>query len=109
MTIKVYTAQYRYKGSNRLDITVKTGNKVFAPEWWLVRNYKEGRINEEEYTKFYYELMRKSYREHPKEWERIFKMDRVVFVCFCPPNKFCHRLLLAHIFTALGAEYMGEI
>lgn len=38
------TAQYRYSGNDRLDITVKGNDpigKIFAPTWEMVRLYKE--------------------------------------------------------------------
>ena len=107
--VKVYTSQYRYNGPNRLDITVKSGDKTFAPTWDMVWKHKRGEITDEEYTKMYYDLMRKSYRSHRKRWEEVLHMKRVVFVCFCKPGAFCHRRLLAEIFVKLGASYEGEI
>ena len=46
----VWTAQYQYKGPDRLDITVKTGIKAFAPTWEMVMKSKQGKLSEEEYT-----------------------------------------------------------
>lgn len=39
--LKIYTSQYRYSGKNRLDITVKSGNKIFTPTWNIVVNSKK--------------------------------------------------------------------
>lgn len=40
--MKVFTSQYKYKGKNRFDITVKSGDKTFAPTWEMVMGYKKG-------------------------------------------------------------------
>ena len=56
--LKVYTAQYGYRGKDRLDITVKSGDRTFAPTWDMVMDYKSGKITQEEYTEMYYDLMR---------------------------------------------------
>lgn len=107
--VKVYTSNIRYKGENRLDVTVKSGDSNFAPNWNMVMGYKRGDLTEDEYTQIYYQKMRKSYKENRKRWDEILKMDRVVFVCYCRSGDFCHRLLLAEIFEKLGAEQCGEI
>lgn len=109
MVLKVYTAQYRYAGPDRLDITVKTGNKAFAPTWDIVMGLKQGQITEAEYEARYRELMRASWRRNRAEWQRLLARDRVVLVCFCPPGAFCHRVLLAGYLEKCGATYCGEL
>jgi len=107
--LKIYTSQYRYSGKNRLDITVKSGNKIFAPTWNIVSKFKKGLMTKEEYTKEYYNLMRKSYKENRNRWDELLNQDEVVLVCFCRAENFCHRYILAEILVKLGAEYKGEI
>jgi uncharacterized protein YeaO (DUF488 family) len=107
--MRVYTAQYRYSGENRVDITVKSGMKIFAPDWEMVIDVKSGAITKEEYTKKYYKKMRLSYKNNRAEWDDFMKRDSVVLVCFCKTGTFCHRYLLANIFVKLGAEYLGDI
>lgn len=107
--VKVYTAQYGYRGDARLDITVKSGDKTFAPTWDIVMAYKDGRLTQEEYTEMYHAWMRGSYRNNRQRWKEVLAMDKVVLVCFCAKDSFCHRLLLARILQKLGAEYCGEI
>ena len=107
--LKVYTSQYRYSDKNRLDITVKSGDKTFAPTWDIVGKVKKGLMSEEEYTKEYYRLMRNSYKNNRSEWDKLLKQDEVVLVCFCKKGSFCHRYLLADMLIKLGAEYKGEI
>lgn len=106
--LKFYTAQYRYSGKDRLDITVKTGNKLFAPTWDMVTSVKNDSLSKEEYQKQYKKLMIKSYNKNRIEWEKLLSRDEVTLVCFCAKGEFCHRLLLAKLFAKLGAEYMGE-
>jgi len=41
--MQLWTAQYRYPGPHRLDITVKGRDpigKMFAPTWDMVKQYK---------------------------------------------------------------------
>ena len=107
--LKIYTSQYRYSGENRLDITVKSGNKLFAPTWDIVGKVKKGLMTEEEYTKEYYKLMRNSYKNNRSKWDELLNQNEVVLVCFCRKGSFCHRYILADMLVKLGAEYKGEI
>jgi hypothetical protein len=70
--LQFYTAQYRYKGEDRLDITVKGKHslgRIFAPTWDMVMGLKEGRIDWLTYCGQYSELMLKSYGENRGKWE----------------------------------------
>jgi uncharacterized protein YeaO (DUF488 family) len=107
--VKIYTSQYGYKGEDRLDITVKTGDKTFAPTWDMVMGHKNGTLSSEQYVKMYIDLLRNSYKKNRKRWEEILNREQVTFVCFCGHGKFCHRLILADVFTKLGATYKGEV
>ncbi len=109
--MKLYTAQYRYPGDDRLDITVKGKDpigRIFAPSWKMVMGSKEGKISWDEYQKMYQELMQNSYRQHRDTWDNILNRDEVTLVCFCKSDSSCHRYLLADYFSNLGAEYLGE-
>ena len=99
----LYTAQYRYTGRDRLDITVKGNNiagKNYAPTWSMVNLYNHGGMTEEQYTATYYELLLDRYihmRDFKGDLSRLLEMvqDRdVTLVCFCPKDAFCHRHLL---------------
>lgn len=107
--LQVYTSSYQYKGPDRLDITVKTGDRDFAPSWEMVRQYKSGCLSQKEYIKQYYQRMRRSFRKNRSKWDDLLDRQKVVLVCFCPPGEFCHRLILAEILEKLGAEYKGEM
>ena len=109
--MKLYTAQYRYSGDDRLDITIKGKDpigRIFAPSWKMVMGSKEGKISWDEYQKMYRELMQNAYRQHRDTWDNILNRDEVTLVCFCKSDPTCHRYLLADYFSKLGAEYLGE-
>ena len=107
--VKISTSQFAYRGSDRFDITYKTGNSIFAPTKEMVYDYKYKGLSIEMYTKLYIQLMDNSYAQNRYQWDQILTYDTVVFVCYCQSNTFCHRILLANIFVQLGAEYCGEI
>lgn len=108
MALKIYTAQYRYGGPDRYDITVKGGvAKAFSPSWDMVMGYKNGTVSEEEYVARYTLMMATSRLNHSKEWEELLAMDEVTLVCFCANGSFCHRHILADILVTMGAINMG--
>jgi ribA/ribD-fused uncharacterized protein len=109
--MRLFTAQYRYSGPYRLDITVKGNDpigKFFAPTWDMVMEHKKTK-NDQAYIDKYHALMLNSYANHRDIWDDVLSRETVVIVCFCNPNAFCHRHLLRHYLVKLGAQYMGEI
>ena len=114
----LYTAQFRYPGSDRLDITVKSGRggkgEPFLPilndnQWGMVMDWKNGRITDAQYTTLYMDILNK----------QTYALDQlavsatvgdIVLCCYCPPATFCHRVLLArHLADSYSVDYMGEI
>lgn len=54
--------------------------------------------------------MRQRYRKDPEKFHELLKREEAVFVCFEKPEEgFCHRYLLANIFSKMGATYKGEL
>jgi hypothetical protein len=107
--MNLYTAQYRYSGPDRFDITVKGKVAIaFAPSWSMVQSHKSGEYSDEEYTCLYKTLMNWSQKKYSDKWSDLLSRDEVTIVCFCAPGKFCHRHLLKDILVNLGATYMGE-
>lgn len=99
---------------NILDITVKSGNKLFAPAWGMVNDVKSGIITPEQYTKMYYTMMRLSYKNNITEWDTILNKGNnipIILGCYCKPYTFCHRYLLKDILIKCYEKsyYMGEI
>ncbi len=106
--LKVYTSQFGYAGSDRMDITAK--NKTpFSPTWEMVKDYKTGGISQSQYSNMYLELMVESFATNYRFWLDVLYMPRVTLVCYCAPGDFCHRVLMARYLEFLGAEYCGEI
>jgi hypothetical protein len=98
----IYTAQYKYSGPDRLDITILGADPVglhWAPTWKMVNEYKKGFYTEREYRDAYYKLLTdrwfdfKFMRATLNLVEKV-KTEDVTVVCFCPANGFCHRYLL---------------
>lgn len=87
-----------------LDITVMSGIKAFAPEWWALRGYQRKEISEEEYTRLYHARMHDSKIKAPRSWESLFKRPRVALACYCKAGVFCHRLL----FKDLMQEHLKQ-
>lgn len=106
--LRVFTAQYGYNGEERMDTTVKTGANWLAPTWDIVLGHKKGKITDEEYTKQYLRMLDHSLQTHPEQWISLLRRRKVVLVCFCGRECFCHRHVLAMWLVKLGARYMGE-
>jgi hypothetical protein len=109
--LNFFTAQFRYSGEDRLDITAKSKEKlgkIFSPTWDIVLAYKDGTMSELEYSLRYLHQMRISYLKHRILWDEVLAKDLITVVCFCKAGEFCHRLELAKILQKLGAKYHGE-
>lgn len=114
----IFTAQYRYDGPNRLDITVSDRNttwgRAFAPTWDMVNGVRNGTLSEEDYTNQYRTLITRriaSYSSIKKKFEHLLEQKRVVLVCFCLPGAFCHRVIFADMLQRISQHfvYRGEI
>lgn len=109
--MRAYTIQMaRWKraamfGITVLDITVKSGDKVFAPTWDMVNGVKSGILSVEAYTELYTRMMRHSYRHNKKRWLEVLSMDKVAFACFCAEGDFCHRHLLIDFFGKCAKKH----
>ena len=111
----LYTAQFRYTGKDRKDITVKSGDKSFAPTWDMVMGVKEGRITEQRYAEMYLALLTSRYETSNNMVEACCRVVEdaiagdVTLVCYCPAGAFCHRhLLVGWLTTNWKVNYGGE-
>ena len=118
----IWTAQYRYRGPDRIDITTKKTHPIgkwFAPDWaTMVGPYRNGWIDEKEYTKRYMSHMRDNFVTNPSAFRWVLTQLEVTLVCFCKPDAFCHRVILARdifatssiakAFNVPQAIYKGE-
>jgi len=116
--LKIWTGRMQYRGSDRLDITVKGQDSLgryFAPTWNMVRSIKDGSLTEALYEEEYRRMMLLSYTNNVDKWRRVFDMGEVTFVCFCPTGSFCHRYILRNFISELAnarndltVQLMGE-
>jgi uncharacterized protein YeaO (DUF488 family) len=86
-----------------VDITVKSGDLVFAPTWEMVLEYKAGKLSEEEYMDHYRRLMHVSQDLYFPRWKNILSYDNLALACYCRPGNFCHRHLLKDILMEMWA------
>jgi hypothetical protein len=109
----IYTAQYRYSGADRLDITVKGQDplgRIFAPTWDMVMGVKKGHITENDYAMAYIPILLKAIRNEDvvKQIKERYK-NGITLVCYCPSGHFCHRILSARGLSAAGwGNYIEE-
>jgi len=106
----VFTSEIHYTGNNKLDITVETGIKIFAPEWSWVRGIHQHTMSEQDYIDRYLTKIKASWQDDRNTWDRlIWSKESVVLCCFCLPNIFCHRYVLTTVLQGMGAVYCGEL
>ena len=110
-TIQMATAKHLalFSDDRFLDVTVKSGDRTFAPTWKMVMGSKEGKLSAPHYADMYLQLMRDSYRKNRKRWREILEREAVILACYCPAGSFCHRYLLKDMMVKCGGEYAGEI
>lgn len=107
--------KWRKANGEFLDITVKSGDKTFAPTWDMLREYKAGNMPVEEYKFRYQRLMRDSWHKNKKVWLALANCPEITIACYCKSGEFCHRLCLRDMLEAvckaqgIEFEYMGEI
>ena len=116
--LKIYTAQYKYNGPDRQDITIK-GNQypgnILAPTWEMVRAFNAQKLTQWDYTIKYYSLIaNRLYWKSANTVKALTRLTQpglevITLVCFCPPMEFCHRILAARMLEEMGlGKYMGE-
>ncbi len=90
-----------------IDITVQSSRppwNIFAPTWEMVKDFKGGRISENQYTEQYINLMRTRYKDNKEVFQQIIQLaiaGDIALACYCPPEAFCHRHLLKNIFMSI--------
>jgi hypothetical protein len=93
----LYTC-YCISNGNPYNLPVLKG---LVPEWNLVRQYQEGKINIEGYTQIYIEQL----EDTCKDLNVIAKLlDNSCLFCFERMGKFCHR----HVFTEWFNQNYGQ-
>ena len=115
----IYTAQYRYSGADRIDITAKTSDKLIretiSPSWDMVKSFKEGFLSEKEYAERYKNQLNLAWFENNESktlinrWIKLSQKKDLTFVCFCPSFSFCHRFLfISWMVSHFPVKYIKE-
>lgn len=120
-SIEVYTIQlWKHRRLNQtdivfVDVTWKSGDRMFAPTAEILFPYKSKMINENEYINAYNQLTYERFLRNPDYWIDLLSYELFAVACYCRADKFCHRYLLIDNLRALckmlGIEfhYGGEI
>lgn len=109
-TLEIHTiqmAQWRKlleHGIEIVDTTVRTGNKLFAPDWDLVQATKNGTLSDEDFTKMYTALMRDRYSCNPTMFDDLLTKGKIALTCYCGSDKHCHRFLLKDILIKVAGS-----
>ena len=113
----IYTAQYKYSGDDRVDITVKgdqyPGN-ILAPTWEMVRGLQKQKLTQWDYTTQYFSLLIHRSWVMSAMFQSAMRdlttpREQMTLVCFCPSGEFCHRILAARMLENMGVgKYIGE-
>lgn len=110
----IYTLQLskwrlaKARGIMAIDITVKSGTSLFAPDWDFLMAYKnspKGPDDEATYKKAYVAKLNRGYRENPQAFLDLFQYEALVVMCYCPEGVFCHR----HLFVTALSQMAGKL
>ncbi len=108
MTITIKTANMRYGGADRLDITIKSSKGIarqLAPTWRMVMNSKSGAMSHASYEKYYRNLIWFRYKMNPQRFIELLSQDRTL-VCYCRAGTdFCHRYFAADILGEIAKRH----
>ena len=105
-----HAAMWKKQGWSVIDATRKSAKKAktLAPSWDMIMGYKKGTMTEEEYTRRYAQIMKRSQQERRAAWENTLRdKEAFVILCYCREDEFCHRHLLAEEFRRFGEEELG--
>lgn len=97
------------------DVTQKSGDKMFAPEWKMVMAYKQGRISWKTFSDYYETLIRRRFEDNPEYFIDFCLEGRYILTCYCKSKTNCHRHLLVKLLKefcvtrGIHFEYRGEI
>ncbi|MCE2488460.1 MAG: hypothetical protein J4G17_00600 [Anaerolineae bacterium] len=117
--LRIATARINHKAASDervLDITRKSANeeagRLMAPEWRMVLDFKEDRIDWPTYTRQYQDLLRKRYARYAQVFhdlirDAIDEDKRLVLTCYCntgSDSRECHRFLMADILGKIARQ-----
>lgn len=91
------------------NITFKTNDpllfEMFAPESFAdIIKIKNEEMIVEAFAKNYIKKLDKSSKTYKKEWIEFLSSGDIALACFCSPDNFCHRYLLAEYLKEFGEK-----
>lgn len=99
---QLFTSYYAKSGKHPLAVSISRASPSFfkrkwymqlAPTWELLKDYKEGRCDEDDYTIRYLEQLADAKLD---PYDVIDNMaDGSILLCYEGPGKFCHRYIAA--------------
>lgn len=99
--MKVWTAQLRKRdeakrrtGAPVYDVTYKTGDRRFAPEWNDVMAFKSGKLSWVHFTVRYNKKLDELFELCEHDVIRFCQQENIVLACYCKSKTQCHRYLL---------------
>jgi hypothetical protein len=95
-----------------LNITIKSGIGIFAPDWDFLMRYKDspkGPEDEAAYTKAYAAKINRKLKEFPEMFLDIFNNTEIALACYCPEGAFCHRHLFFKVLKQLGTQINVDV
>ena len=108
--INVYTADMRYDGDDRIEVSAQGGHFIFAPPRQLLFDYRLGNTTQDQFQKAYYKFLSENYINHRHAWDSILDRKKIILVCSCnAKGKDCHRYLVVNFLKKLGGVYRGEL
>ncbi len=118
----IYTSNYFNKnlsGKTVIRISVSAPKGItytdswltVAPDWnTLLKPYKDGAIDNREYTKRYLKQLNDNKTKVINEYRIIKnKYKDAVLVCWCKKGNFCHRRILANWLEEQGFDKIEEL
>lgn len=118
--VEVYTIQMarwrvlKNTGIEIIDITLKSGDRRFAPDSQLFNDYRYNGLSDQDYKDRFTNLMRQRYRQDPYLFDELLGRDKIALACFCGGDKPCHRYLVEDMMSKVAKsrninyEYKGE-
>ncbi len=95
-----------------LDITAKDNPEHFlSPTWEMIWDFKNGKISWKKYKEKYVELLENRFDTRKEEFIELAKtaLERpVVFRCYCPNERYCHRSLAKKAIERIQKLFIGK-
>lgn len=83
---------------------------ILGPRLSLLYDYKNNRVDENEYTQIYTDYILDNWEEFDNKF-KFKNLDNVIMLCYERPENFCHRHILRNILNSMNIlceEYVND-